>query len=163
MAGPRVVITGMEELKANLATLPARVEAKILRGALRKGADTVLAAVKSEAPEDKGYLKYSLQRAPIKRKRGKIGFFVAPRPGHFRTWFAKHGYYPEIIRHGRTRWKRPKDAKHRKLINPKYIVQPNDYLLRGFHKVESRVQQQLRVDIATGIVKEAEKAARTLT
>lgn len=152
-----VTVTGLEELYAKFRTLGTRVENKVVRQALRKGAKALLPAVQAEAPVASGKLKQSLRlKVPRNKKRGQIAITVEPNPENFRD---KHGYYPAVVEYGRTRMKRARGASHKKIKNPKYIVQPNPYLKRAFDKNKSALSAQLRTDIRDGILLEAAKHA----
>jgi len=56
-----IAVQGLAELDALLKTLPAKIEANILRGAVRAGQKVVRDKAVQEAPEDSGELKRSIR------------------------------------------------------------------------------------------------------
>lgn len=64
-------IKGAEEIYKMLSGLPEKMEVRILRGAVRAGAKTVLDEAQSRAPVRKGALRSSL-RVSTRSKRGQV-------------------------------------------------------------------------------------------
>jgi len=64
-------VTGLKELQAFLDQLPAKVEANIMRAALRQGANVVLQEAKNQVSVKEGYLRDSL-RVSTRSRRGTV-------------------------------------------------------------------------------------------
>lgn len=85
-----VTLTGFDELKRKLNTLPGRVANKIMRKAIKLGARPVLATMQARAPVMKhmpfklksggwrmgGEARAALEIKPMKRSRGRLGVEV---------------------------------------------------------------------------------------
>ena len=83
-----VPVQGLAELDALLKTLPSRVEANILRGAVRAGQKVVADKAKAEVPEDTGDLKRSIRVKTDFRaaRRGYVRADVVA--GNAAAWYA---------------------------------------------------------------------------
>lgn len=84
-------VTGLKELQAFLDQLPAKLEANIMRGALRQGANVVLAEAKANAPEKTGELKAGL-KVSTRLRRGVVTATI--KAG------GKHGYLARWVEFG---------------------------------------------------------------
>lgn len=80
-------VTGLKELQAFLDQLPAKIEANIMRSALRAGANVVLAEVKINVPEKTGVLKAGL-KVGTRSRRGVVTATVKAggKHGHLAKW-----------------------------------------------------------------------------
>ncbi len=72
-------IIGLEAIIAKLNALPDKLEKKVLRAAVRKGANIIRDKARSYVPYDSGELKKSITTSSIKAKRGVIAFNIRPR------------------------------------------------------------------------------------
>lgn len=66
-----VHIAGLSELQKMLDILPAKIEANIMRGALRQGANIFRDRARSNVPENSGALKKSI-RVKTSLRKGKV-------------------------------------------------------------------------------------------
>jgi hypothetical protein len=92
--GGLVVVTGFKELDEKLKGMPAAIQRKFIRGALRKGGKrAVLEAkriIRAEA-KDTGALEKSVTVKSLKRSRKRIGVSIMPkRDKLFANYAAKH-------------------------------------------------------------------------
>ena len=83
-----IAVQGLAELDALLKQLPTRIEANILRGAVRAGQKVVRDAAVQEAPEDSGALKRSIRVKSDMRalRRGYVRADVVA--GNSAAWYA---------------------------------------------------------------------------
>lgn len=92
-------IVGGKELADLLATLPTKVEANIMRSALRAGAKVYLDQVKQNIPVASGILRDSARITTRKTKDGKISASV--KVGNRQAFYAhmvEFGTRPHIIK-----------------------------------------------------------------
>ena len=83
-----IAVTGLVELDALLKSLPVKVEANILRGALRAGQKQVLQKARSEVPRDTGALAASI-RVSSQAGAARRGFVrVDVKAGNATAWYA---------------------------------------------------------------------------
>lgn len=80
------IVLGLPQLEQALNQLPAKIEANVLRGALRQGAKVQLARARDEVPVDDGDLKDSL-RISTRRRRGIVKAVL--RAGNAKAWYAR--------------------------------------------------------------------------
>ena len=80
-----VKIEGLDVLQKVLELLPARIEANIMRGAVRAGSKVLADSAKSRAPVDSGDLKKSI-RVSTRSRRGQVSASV--RAGDKRAFYA---------------------------------------------------------------------------
>ena len=85
-------ITGLSELQAQLDRLPANVEKKLLRGALRAGQKVVLEAAKANIRTISGDLAASLRISTRSRKNGLVSARVVAG--------AKKVFYAHMVEFG---------------------------------------------------------------
>jgi HK97 gp10 family phage protein len=97
-------VKGLAELQAALDQLPAKIEANIMRGAMRQGAKVLLAEAKGTAAfaDDTGALRASL-RITTSVRRGTVTAAVkaGPTKADKRPWYARlveYGTKPHTIR-----------------------------------------------------------------
>lgn len=75
-------IDGLKELQRKLATLPERVQRKVMRPAVNAGATPVLKAARQKAKKRTGLLKKSLGKKVVtNKKRQTVSAIVGPRKG----------------------------------------------------------------------------------
>lgn len=80
-------VKGLADLQKFLEQLPSRLEANVMRGALRAGANVIKAEAKENAPVQDGDLKASIRvSSKIDRKNGKV--VVSVKAGDKRAWYA---------------------------------------------------------------------------
>ena len=91
-----VNVKGFKELQTFLDQLPAKMEANVMRSALRAGAKVVLEEAKLQVPVRHGYLKKSL-RIGTKSRRGTVTAEVKTKV-YYAKWVeygtAAHGKHP---------------------------------------------------------------------
>ena len=96
-------VTGLAELQAFLDQLPAKVEANIMRAALRQGANVVKAEAMANVPVKSGLLKAGL-KVSTKSRRGVVTAIV--KAG------GKHAYLARWIEYGTAaHFIKPKNAR----------------------------------------------------
>lgn len=71
-------IKGLEELIKNLTALPDKLEKRVIRAAVRQGANVIKKKAQDYVPVDKGDLKKSIKVSGSKAKPGVIAFKVRP-------------------------------------------------------------------------------------
>lgn len=72
-------VKGLEDLIAKLNALPAKLEKKVIRAAVRKGANIIRDKARSYVPVDTGDLKKSITVSGAKYKKGTIALAIKPR------------------------------------------------------------------------------------
>lgn len=96
-------VKGLAELQAFLSQLPAKVEANIMRGALRQGANVVKTEAQANVPEKTGQLKAGL-KVSTRNRRGVVTASVKAT--------GKHGFLARWIEFGTAaHFIKPKTAK----------------------------------------------------
>lgn len=96
-------VKGLAELQAFLDQLPAKMEANIMRAALREGAKVVQAEVQASAPVRSGLLKAGIKISTSSR-RGKVTASIKAK--------GKHGFLAPWIEFGTAaHFIKPKRAK----------------------------------------------------
>jgi HK97 gp10 family phage protein len=91
-------IDGVEGLQARLLQLPAKLEARILRGALRAGAVTIKKIVDPQIPRRSGRLART-SRVSTRARRGLVT--ASAKVGDKHAWYGhilQHGAAPHVIR-----------------------------------------------------------------
>ena len=71
-------IKGLEELIKNFHTLPEKVEKRVIRAAVRQGANVIKKKAQDYVPVDEGDLKKSIKVSGIRGKPGTIAFVIRP-------------------------------------------------------------------------------------
>ncbi|MDO9304632.1 MAG: HK97 gp10 family phage protein [Sulfuricurvum sp.] len=71
-------IKGLEDLIKNLTALPDKLEKRVIRAAVRQGANVIKKKAQDYVPVDKGDLKKSIKVSGVKAKPGVIAFKVRP-------------------------------------------------------------------------------------
>lgn len=71
-------IKGLEALINNLYALPEKVEKRVIRAAVRQGANVIKKKAQDYVPIDKGDLKKSIKVSGAKAKPGVIAFKIRP-------------------------------------------------------------------------------------
>ena len=142
-------VAGMDALRAVLNTFPETMEAKIVRSAVRKAGNRILAAAKAATPTGRGsdkhpgFLRRSLKTRSMKRKKGRVGVTVGPGTRDELEQAGipvAKGYYPAHVELG---------TSHQG---------PTPYLRAPLHSLRASLLEDLRADVAAGI--EAEVAKR---
>lgn len=91
MAG-QVVVTGVKELDAKLRAMEAKLQRKLIRGALKRGGNRLkrdaLQIIKAEA-FDTGALYKATQVKPLKAKKTRVGVSVLPPRDRLFSAYAK--------------------------------------------------------------------------
>ncbi len=96
-------VTGLKELQAFLDKLPAKMEANIMRSALRQGANVMLAEAKSNVPVKSGLLRDGLKVSVSLRKGVVIAKVKAT---------GKHAPVAHLVEYGTAaHFIKPKSAK----------------------------------------------------
>jgi HK97 gp10 family phage protein len=88
-----VQVKGLREINDFLQKLPAKLEANVLRGALRAGANVVLESAKANVPVDTGTLRDGL-KVSTRSRRGVVMARVVTT--------GKHAYLARWIEYGTT-------------------------------------------------------------
>lgn len=71
-------IKGLEELIKNLNALPDKLEKRVIRRSVRKGANIIKAKAQDYVPVREGKLKKSIKVSGVKAKPGVIAFKIRP-------------------------------------------------------------------------------------
>lgn len=88
MTATNTEIKGLADLDKILKSLPAQIEANVVRGAIRAGQKVIADAIVAAAPEDSGDLKRSV-RIRFARKSRKFGWLRAHLiVGDKKAWYA---------------------------------------------------------------------------
>lgn len=93
-------VRGLADLGKMLQQFPAKIEAKILRSALRQGANVILAESKARVPVKSGALRNTL-RVKTSLKRGKVTATIVAgngKKGVYYAGFVERGTKSHIIR-----------------------------------------------------------------
>lgn len=128
-------VLGDKELLKTMSGLPAAIEKKVMRPALRAGGKVALARVKLEAPTSRGKsgkrrksgaLKRSLRVKAIKRSRKKIGVRIVSGS----EWFRGPTYYAAFVELGYRRGSKK--------------IPGQRFMRRGLYESESLVRTEIR-------------------
>ena len=92
-----VEIKGLSELQKLLDTLPAKIEANIMRGAMRAGAKVLQAAAKAKAPRKSGKLADGLKITTRSRSGVVTASVKASGPHAFLAPMIEFGTAPHLI------------------------------------------------------------------
>lgn len=140
-----IELLGDKELSRRLQALPEKLERKVLRQALRAGANVALPAARQSAPVRSGRLQRSIRVRALRRRRGQLG--VAVQTGRRTQLGIPPGaryYYPaaqELGFHVR-------GTSRRRIAGRRYM--------RGsFLSIEQRVLDTIRQTLSQGIEREA--------
>jgi HK97 gp10 family phage protein len=93
-----VVVKGLTDLQKALDTLPAKIEANIMRSALRAGAKLIGAEAKRNVPQRTGRLASSIKIGSRNVKGKGVQAYV--RAGKNRPKDYVHGYYAHMVESG---------------------------------------------------------------
>ncbi len=85
MSRQNLHVSGLADLQKVLNTLPAKIEANALRGALRAGAKVIADEARAQAPQVSGTLRDSI-RVSMRSIRGKVQATV--KAGGGKAWYA---------------------------------------------------------------------------
>ena len=98
-----VNVKGLSELQAFLDQLPAKIEANIMRSAMRAGANVILKEARANVPEKTGLLRAGL-KVSTRSRRGVVTATI--RAG------GKHAYIGKFVEYGTAaHFIKPKKAK----------------------------------------------------
>ena len=98
-----VNVSGLADIQRMLDTLPAKIEANVMRGALRAGSNVIRDEAKRLAPVKGGALRASI-RVSLRLKAGRIAAQI--KAGDKRAWYA------HLVEFGTARhWIKPKNRK----------------------------------------------------
>jgi len=101
-----IAVSGLAELKKALDQLPAKVEANIMRGAMRAGSKVMAEKAKEQVPVDSGDLRNSI-RVTTRSRRGQVTATV--RAGD------KKAYYAHMVEFGTAAHLIPKPSRKKRL------------------------------------------------
>lgn len=153
-----IQITGLVELNALLQTLPAKVEAKILRQGLRAGQKEILEAAKSRVPVASGALRASL-KIKTSSKRGVVSARLVAG--------SKTAYYAHMVEFGTAQhFIKPKRARSlffaglaRKVVDhPGARAKP--FLRPAFDEAQGKALESMRAYIARRLPLELARAGQ---
>ena len=104
-----ISVTGLAELQKILDQLPAKMEANVLRGALRAGAKVQLAAAKAQVPVKSGALRDSL-KISTRTRRGTVKAVLSAGAKNKKT--GGDAFYARFVEFGTAQhFIKPKKAK----------------------------------------------------
>lgn len=89
-------VKGLEDLIAKLNSLPEKLEKKVIRSAVRKGANIIRDKARSYVPVDSGELRKSITVSGAKYKKGTIAFAIKPRKNKKRGITVFYGKFIEF-------------------------------------------------------------------
>lgn len=89
-------IKGLEELIKNLNSLPDKLEKRVLRAAVRQGANAIKKKAQEFVPVDKGDLKKSIKVSGEKAKPGVIAFKIRPTENKKKRISVFYGRFQEF-------------------------------------------------------------------
>lgn len=112
------VVTGIKGLDKALKALPAKIEKKVLRQAMRKGVKPIQAAAKANVPVRSGTLKKAIKVRAMKRKKDRLGVLVIVGQGDFKG----ETFYGAMIEYGHFAGKR--GTPDRKFVEAKPFMRP---------------------------------------
>lgn len=101
-----IAVSGLADLKKALDQLPAKIEANIMRGAMRAGSKVMAEIAKEQVPVDSGDLRRSI-RVTTRSRRGQVSATV--RAGD------KKAYYAHMVEFGTAQHLIPKPTKKKPL------------------------------------------------
>lgn len=152
-------ITGLAELNRVLQELPAKIEGRILRGAMRAGQKVILDAAKSNVPVQSGALRGSL-RITTRSKGGKVSATLVA--GN------KKAFYAHMVEFGTARhFIKPKKTKSLFFAGlARQVVDhpgagPSPFMRPAFDASSEQALTAVRDYIATRIPKELARANRS--
>jgi HK97 gp10 family phage protein len=131
----QIKLDGAKELSKLMTDLPPKVEKKIARKGLRKGAKVTLEAVKQEAPVDTAEMRNSLKVYSAKSKKGNVAVRVATSAKDF----TGDQFYSAFNVYGTK--KQP----------------PNDFIGRGFDRTAQEAGDTIIKTVGDEIEAEARK------
>lgn len=139
MARKWVKIEGLREAERALKDLGPDVARRVLRTAVKKGAEPMLHAARSKAPFDEGLLVSTIKvRTGVNRRRGSAAAKVTTKDGDYKG----ESFYGSFIEYG----------------TDKMPAQP--YLRPAFDENKERSVIIIKAEIAAGVIREAKKAER---
>ena len=152
-------ITGLAELNALLQTLPAKIEGRIIRQALRAGQKVILDAAKANAPVQSGALRDSL-RITTRSKGGKVSAtLVAGNKKAFYAHMVEFGTAQHFIKPKRARSLFFAGLAREVVDHPGAGAKP--FLRPAFDASSDQALTAVREYIATRLPREIERATRS--
>lgn len=151
-----IQITGLKELNDLLQRLPAKIEANVLRGALRAGQKEILQAAKANVPVQSGDLRASL-RIKTRSKKGVVSATLVA--GN------KKAYYARMVEFGTARhFIKPKNRKSlffaglaREVVDhPGAVASP--FMRPAWDASQTAALEAFRAYVANRLPKELQKA-----
>lgn len=91
-----VEIKGLEELIKKLNDLPDKLEKKVIRAAVRQGANIIKDKAKRYVPVDKGDLRDSIKVSGARAQKGVIAFRIRPTKNKQKGKSVFYGYFQEF-------------------------------------------------------------------
>ena len=160
-----IYFDGLSHAQEALATLPAKIQSRVVRLAARKAAKPVADAARSNAPVDSGTLRGAIQVVTLRSRKFKNIVKVAVTPG--KKWFNGDAYYAGFIEFGYM--KAPTYRANGKILSKKRSpdrsdyeeVLPRPFLRPALDQAKSQVMSIFRNEISKGIAREVVKIART--
>lgn len=151
-------ITGLSEMNDLLQQLPAKIEANVLRGALRAGQKEILEAAKANVPVQSGDLRASL-RIKTRSKKGEVSATLVA--GN------KKAYYAHMVEFGTAQhFIKPKRARSlffaglaRKVVDhPGAAAHP--FMRPAFDEAQGKALESMRAYIARRLPLELARAGQ---
>lgn len=88
-------VKGLEDLISKLNSLPEKLEKKVLRAAIRKGANIIRDKARAYVPVDTGELRKSITVSGAKYRKGTIALSIKPRKNKKRGISVFYGKFIE--------------------------------------------------------------------
>ena len=151
-------IQGLAELNQALQELPAKIEANVLRGALRAGQKVILDKARSNINNRTGDLSKSL-RIKTSKRGGKVSAVLIAGD--------KKAYYPHMVEKGTVKhFIKPKSAKSlffaglRREVVDHPGAAPKPFMRPALDSESGNAVEAVREYIATRLPKEIKKAGK---
>ena len=162
-------LEGGKELERRLKSLGAKVQRKVLRGAIRKASRTMITAAKRRVPVDSGALKASLgTRIKVYKRSGTVVGIVGPRT-KFKTKKASSetsspAKYAHLVEAGTASHYVPCTKLPGGLIVPRKYLHPGargvGFLEQAFDVTKSSALHAMISEVSRGINRYGTQGAR---
>lgn len=128
-------IKGLNDLIAKLNSLPVKLEKKVIRSAVRKGANIIRDKARGYVPVDHGDLKKSITVSSAKYKKGTIAFAIKPRKNKKRN---KDIFYGKFVEFGTSK------MPARPYMRPAYDEAEREVLETVISDIKSKVDEAIK-------------------
>lgn len=127
-----IEINGLKEIIDKLNSLPEKLENKVIRAAIRQGANVIKDKVKSYVPVDTGDLKKSIKVTGTRYQKGKIAFVVRPTPNKKKKVSV---YYAKFVENGTSK------MAAKPFLRPAFDEAGDDVLNKTIEVIKSKIEE----------------------